>query len=168
MAYSSRLLRLFSCFLIVFLGLTAMAFAQGSHDITQFGRDINIGPTDDVLQATCFGCSVRVRGHVKTEVTVFGGSVIVEEQGQIGSDTTVFGGDLRLDSNVKVGGDVVVIGGQVQRDPSATIRGDVVDFKGTIWVFVIFGLPFLILGGFVTLMVLLVRRVTRPRVPATA
>jgi hypothetical protein len=168
MTRMSRSLLVLSASLVIFVGLTAAAFAQGSHDITQFGHDITIGPNENVLQATCFGCSIRVRGHVKTDVTVFGGSVIVEEQGQIGTDATVFGGDVRLDSNVKVGGDVTIFGGAVQRDTTAIVGGDVVDFKGNIWLFVIFGLPFVVLGGFIALIVLLVRRLTRPPVPATA
>lgn len=168
MAFAFRSARFSFVFFLVFIGLSTVAFAQGSHEITQFGHDIDIGSNEDVSQATCFGCSIRVRGHVKTDVTVFGGSVIVEDQGKIGIDATVFGGDIRLDQNVKVGGDVTIFGGKVQRDATAVIGGDVVDFKGMIWIFVLFGLPLVVVGGFITLIVLLVRRVTRPSVPVTA
>lgn len=50
-----------------------------------------IEPNEQVSQATCFGCSIRVRGHVATDATTFGGSVIVEEGGQVDTDATVFG-----------------------------------------------------------------------------
>ena len=42
----------------------AAAFADGSRDRTQFGRNISIAPGEEASDVTCFGCSIRVRGHV--------------------------------------------------------------------------------------------------------
>lgn len=150
------------------IGLSTAALADSSHDRTQFGREISIGPGEEVTDATCFGCSVRVRGHVTGDVTTFGGSVVVEDQGEVGSDTTTFGGDVRLDNVVKVGGDVTVFGGRLHRDPAATVGGDVTNFGGPVWLVLIFGFPIVILGAFVALIIWLIRLLTRPSTPAAA
>lgn len=154
--------------LLGFAALTTPALAAGSHDRTQFGREIVIEPNEQVSEATCFGCSIRVRGKVATDATAFGGSVILEDGGQVDTDATVFGGSVRLASNARIGRDVTVFGGRVERDPAATIGGDVAVFSGALWMFLIFGLPFVFLGGLVALVVWVVRRLTQPSVPATA
>jgi len=142
------------------------AFADGSHDRTQVGHDINVGPGDEISEATCFGCSIRVHGHVEGDVTSFGGSVVVEEQGKVDGDATVFGGGLRLEKNVSIGGDVAVFGGRLRRDPTATIGGDITDFGGAGWMILIFALPLFFLGAFIALIVWIVRLATRQSVPA--
>ncbi|HUA14938.1 MAG TPA: polymer-forming cytoskeletal protein [Verrucomicrobiae bacterium] len=139
-----------------------------SHDRTQFGHDISIGPDEEVGDATCFGCSVRVRGHITSDVTVFGGSLIVEDQGQVAGDATVFGGGIRLENAVKVGGDVTVFGGKLRRDPGASVGGDITNFSGSGWMILIFALPLLFLGAFVAFVVWIIHRITRASVPATA
>ena len=148
--------------------LSSPAFADGSRERTQFGRDIVVGPNEEVSDATCFGCSVRVRGNITGDVTTFGGSVVVEDAGEIAGDTTSFGGDIRLSRGVKLNGDVTVFGGRLRRDPEATIRGDVTNFGSPIWLVLIFGLPLIILGAFIALIVWLIRRLLRPTVPAAA
>jgi predicted acyltransferase (DUF342 family) len=168
MSIRFRHLQLPSVCVIACLALSTAMFAQGTHDRTQFGHDISVVSGEEVGDVTCFGCSVRVRGHVATDVTVFGGSVIVEDEGRIDGDATVFGGGIRLDRNVEVGGDVVVFGGEVRRDPGASVGGDVTNFAGWLWMVLIFGLPVAIVGSFVVLIVWVVRRLTRPSVPATA
>lgn len=150
--------------LIACIVLAGNAFGEKTRDITQFGHDIAIGPSEQVLDATCFGCSIRVSGQVKTDVTIFGGSLIVEDQAEIGTDVTVFGGRVRLEPGAKVNGDVTVFGGKIERDPAAVIAGSVTDFNGGIWIFLIFVLPLMVLGGLITLIVLLIRRLTRPAV----
>jgi hypothetical protein len=147
---------------------SSVAFADGSHGRTQFGHDIVVAPDEEVGDVTCFGCSVRVRGHVTSDVTVFAGSLIIEDQGQVNGDATVFAGGIRLDKESKVSGDITVFGGQLHRDSAASIGGDVTNFSGPGWIFLIFGLPLAILGAFIALIVWLVRRLTRPSVPATA
>jgi hypothetical protein len=156
-----------ACFL--FTALFALpALAEGSHDRVQFGNDITVGPNEEIGEATCFGCTVRVRGHVTGDITVFGGSILVEDQGEVGGDITIFGGSIRLDKSVKVGGDMTAFGAHIRRDPEATVGGDVTTFGGPIWIVLIFGLPFLIFAGFIALIVWLVRRLTRPSVPVAA
>lgn len=148
--------------------VSVSAFADGPHDRTQFGHDITVGPGEEVSEVTCFGCSVRVRGRVAGDVTTFGGGVVVEEQGQIGGDLTSFGGNLRLQQEANVGGDVTIFGGRVHRDDSAKIGGDVATFTGTFWLLMIFGLPFVILGAFIALVVWIVRMATRRQAPVPA
>ena len=158
---------MFACFL--FAGaLSISAFADGPRDRTQFGRSITIAAGEEASDVTCFGCSVRVRGHVQGDVTTFGGSIVVEDEGQIAGDTTSFGGDVRLDKGVKVAGDVAVFGGHLRRDAAAVVGGDVTSFTGTGWILLVFGLPLVMLGAFVAFVIWLVRRLTRPAMPVAA
>jgi hypothetical protein len=159
--------RLIPCVLICF-ALSTAAFAAASPDVTHFGSDITIDPGHDVGEATCFGCTVHVRGHVTGDVTVLGGNVVVEDQGQIGGDTTAFLGGVRLEKNANVSGDVTVFGGRIRRDPTSSIGGEITNFAGIWWMLVICGLPLALLSGFVFLIVWVVRRLTRPTVPVTA
>jgi len=147
---------------------SATAFAAGSADRTQFGRNISIGPGEEVSDVTCFGCSVRVRGHVTSDVTVFAGSIIVEDGGEVSGDVTDFGSGIRLGKDAKVSGDVAAFGGPVRRDTAASVGGDVTNFSSSIWLLLIFGLPLVILGAIVALIIWLVRRFMRPSVPVTA
>ena len=157
-----------SLFLFVCLALSTSAFADSARERTQVGSNISIGPGEEVSEATCFGCSIRVRGHVAGDVTTFGGSVSLGDQAQVDGDVTAFGGGIRLDQNVKVAGDVTMFGGQIRRDPTAGIGGDVTTFSGPGWILLIFILPLVVLGGFVTLVVWLIRRLLRPAMPAVA
>jgi len=161
--------RLLACvFLLAALSAFAFANSDRDRDRTQVGNDIVVGPNEEISEATCFGCSVRVRGHVTSDVTVFGGSIVVEDQGEISGDITNFGGGVRLDKEAKVGGDIAVFGGHLRRDPGAEVGGDVTNFGGPIWLFLIFGLPLVFLGGIIALIVWLVRRFTQASLPATA
>lgn len=155
--------------LIVYGAISAFAFADGSHDRTQFGHEIVIGADENATDVTCFSCGVRIRGHVSGDVTTFGGAVIIEPDGEVAGDTTVFAGDLRLDAGARVR-EVTVFGGKLRRDPSATVRGDITTFGGgvALWLFLIFGLPFVVLGAFIALIVWLIRRFIRTPLPAPA
>lgn len=162
---SMRWLTVFSLVAI----LAPSASAQGSHDRTQFGHDISVGSDEEVSEVTCFGCSVRIRGHVDGDVTTFGGSIALERDAEVGGDTTSFAGDVRLDSGAKVKA-VTIFGGRLRRDPQASVEGDVTTFAGGagLWLFIIFGLPFLVLGGIIALAIWLVRRSRRPALPMAA
>jgi hypothetical protein len=168
MRFHARLLLNLGACLLLLAAVSVRAFANSPHDRTQFGHDITILPNEEVVEVTCFGCSVRVRGHVKSDVTVFGGTIVVEDHGQIGGDAVVFGGGLRLDKAVRVAGDVTVFGGRIQRDPDSSVGGDITNFGGPIWIVLIFGLPLLFLGAFIGLIVWVVRRLTRPSLPVPA
>ena len=161
---------IFRLFLIgvLLLSVGVCAFAENSHDRTQFGHNITVGPGEEVSEVTCFGCSVRVQGHVAGDVTTFGGGVVVEDQGQIGGDLTAFGGNLRLEKETNIGGDVTIFGGRIRRDESAKIGGDVSTFTGTFWLLLIFGLPFVILGAFIALIVWVIRMVMHRQAPVPA
>jgi hypothetical protein len=153
-------------FLVSFL--CTAAFADDSHDRTQVGRNITIAPDEDASDVTCFGCSVRVLGHVSSDVTTFGGSVVVEDQGEVDGDLTTFAGNVRLGKDVKVGGDVTVFGGHLRRDLAASVGGDVTSMGGLGWIILIALIPFILLGAFIALIVWLVRRLTQPAVTAPA
>ena len=168
MTHSVRRLRFLSSSLIFIVALSSAALADGNRDRTQVGNTINIGPGEEVQDATCFGCSVRVRGHVAGDVTVFGGSVVIEQNGEVNGDATIFGGDLRIEKDAKIARDVTVFGGRIRRDPASTVGGDVTNMGGPGWMFLIFLTPLIFLGVFIALIVWLIRIIMRPRVPAAA
>lgn len=159
-------------FLALVALLSSAARAGGSQDRTQFGRNISIAAGDRANDVTCFGCSVRIRGHVTSDVTVFGGSVIVEDQAEVDGDLTAFAGRVRLDDGVKVGGDVTVFGGHLHRDPRASIGGDLTYLGGPGWIVLIILTPFVFFGVFLAFIVLpvalLALQLMRPSLPAAA
>ena len=154
--------------LLLCIGLSAAAFADDDNERTQVGHNITIGPGQEVSEATCFACSIRVRGHVSGDLTAFGGSISVEDEGQVGGDITTFGGGIRLEKEVKVSGDVTVFGGRLHRDPAATVGGEATTFGGPGWIVVILGIPLVVLGLVVWLVVWIIRRLLRRSVPVNA
>jgi hypothetical protein len=163
-----RCLRWLTVSLMFCVAFSGAGFGADSRDRTQVGSNINIGPGEEVSDATCFGCSVRVRGHVSSDVTAFGGSVIIEEDGRVDGDVTTFGGGVRLGKEANVGGDVTVFGGRIQRDPAATVGGDVTNMGGPGWMVLIVLTPFVFLGLFAALIVWIVRRLLRTAAPVAA
>jgi len=149
------------CLLLILACCTASLAAQG-RERTEVGHRITIGPDEEVSEATCFGCSVHVKGHVAGDVTTFGGSIILEEHGQIDGDATAFGGDIRLEHQVKVNGDVTAFAGRLRRDPEATIGGDVTTFGGGGWMVLFLIIPLVLFGFLVAGIVWLIRRLLRP------
>lgn len=163
---SCRLLWLPACLLFSIIFSTNV-FASRDRDRTQVGHAINIGPDEEASDVTCFGCSIRVRGHVSSDVTAFGGNVVIEDGGEVRGDITAFGGGVRLDKQTNVGGDITVFGGRIQRDPAATVGGDVTNMGGPGWMVLIFLAPMIVLGLFVALIVWVIRRLLRPATPST-
>jgi hypothetical protein len=161
-------LRLLALVLAFVLALATVAFADGSHDRTQFGHNITVGPDENVSEITCFGCSVRVRGHVDGDVTTFGGSIVLEDGAEVSGDTTSFAGEIRLDQGVKVDGDVTAFAGNIRRAPSASVGGDVTNMGGPGWILLIFVLPLVLFAAFVAFIIWLIRRLLQPSVPAAA
>ena len=149
-------------------GLSSATLAEASHERTQFGHDVIVGPGEEVSEITCFGGSVRVRGHVAGDVVTFGGNVVIEEDGSVGGDATVFGGGVRLEKTAKIGGDVTIFGGKIRRDPESQVGGDITNFSGGFWLPLIFALPLIFIGAIVALIIWLIRRFTRTGVPAPA
>ena len=151
-----------SLLVLLVLVVPAIALSGDTHEYTQFGHSIYIGPDQQTGDITCFLCSVRVRGQVGGEITTFGGNVTLEDSASVGGDVTAFGGTVRLGPETKIGGELTVVGGRLTRDPKAQIGGDVTTFGGQGWVIVIFGLPLLIFAGIIALIVWLVQRRQRP------
>src|SRR5258707_14134599 len=89
--------------LLFSMAFSPAAFAKDNPSYTQLGRNINVGPNDQVGDLTCFGCSIRIRGEVAGDVTTFGGSVTVEDQAQVAGDGSIFCGDARLGQGVRGG-----------------------------------------------------------------
>lgn len=152
--------------ILIVIAAAGFAVAEGSHERTQFGHDISIAADEQASDVTCFNCSVRVHGKVMGDLTVFGGNVTIERDASVAGDLTVFAGDLRLDAGSSVK-DLTVFGGRIRRDSQSTIGGDVTTFGGgaALWLFIIFGLPLLVLGAFIALVIWLIRRYARPTVP---
>lgn len=86
------------------------------------GEDIYVAEGEEIDEAICVGCSIRVDGKVRDAVAI-GGSI--EIRGEARDAVAVFGG-LRVDGNVT--GDAVVVGGGMQID--GKVRGDAVAVLG--------------------------------------
>jgi hypothetical protein len=140
-------------------------FAKDTPEHTQFGRDIHIAADERSGDATCFGCSIYVRGQINGDATTFGGSIVLEEGASVTGDVTTFGGGLRAQAGSSALGDATTFGGHIRRDPTAKIGGDATSFGGFGWFILILALPLLFLAGIVALIVWLIRRSSRPPSP---
>jgi cytoskeletal protein CcmA (bactofilin family) len=166
--YSARRLRILLVCSFFLLTLSTASVASANHDRTQVGSNISIGPNEESGEATCFGCSIRVRGHVMGDVTTFGGSIVIEDGGQVDGDATAFAGSMRLNGPVSVSGDVAVFGGQLRRDSAASIGGDTTNMGGPSAMILIVVLPLFFLGAMAALVIWIIRRLLRPSVRVTA
>lgn len=153
---------------LIWLALSGSAFAKDSPDYTQIGHDITVGPSQQVGDVTCLGCSIHVHGQISGEATTVGGSIFIEDQGRVAGDVTAIAGSVLLEKECKVAGDMTVVGGVIRRDPGSEVGGDVTSVGGTFWAPLILLAPFLFLGLLVALVVWLVQRVGKPHVPAAA
>jgi hypothetical protein len=155
------------CMVAVFLVPSTRLAADTHPDRFQMNHDIHIQPDEKVGDVTCIGCSVYVRGQVSGDVTAIAGSVIAEPGASIAGDVTAIAGNARIESGTQVAGDMTAIGGDLRRDPQATVSGNVTTIGGHGWVFLIFLLPFVFLGGIIALIIWLIQRSRRPTpVPA--
>jgi hypothetical protein len=155
------------CMFAIFLVPSTSFALETSPDRFQMNHDIHIQPDEKVGDVTCIGCSVYVRGQVSGDVTTIAGSVIAEPGASIAGDVTTIGGNARVESGTQVAGDLTAIGGDLRRDPQASVAGNVTTIGGHGWVFLIFLLPLVILGGIIALIIWLIQRSRRPTpVPA--
>jgi hypothetical protein len=168
MRMRSRLLFLLPSLLLLCLVLPGPAFAAANPSYTEIGRNINIGPNDQVGDLTCIACSIRVRGQVAGDVTVVAGNIVIENPAQVAGDVTAVGGNVHLDQGIKISGDATVVAGDLRRDPAATITGDVTTIGGHGWMILIVLAPFIVLGLIAALVVWLVQRARHPALPAAA
>jgi hypothetical protein len=157
--------RLLGAAIACFLTMSTVAFAAAKPEHTQFGRDISVGPNEEVSDVTCIACSIRIRGQVSGEATTVGSSIFIEDQGQVAGDVTAVAGDARLGKEAKVAGDVTVVGGDLRYDPHASISGDVTNVGGRGWIIPTLLAPFLILGLLIAFVVWIVQRTRRPSTP---
>ncbi len=142
--------------------------AESNSDRFQFNHDIRIEAGEKVGDVTCIGCSIHLRGQASGDVTAIAGSVFAESGASIAGDVTAIGGNVRVESGTQVAGDLTTIGGTLRRDPQASVAGDVTTVGGGGgWIFLIFLLPLLFLGGMVALIIWLIQRSRRPA-PAPA
>ncbi|HMJ21113.1 MAG TPA: polymer-forming cytoskeletal protein [Terriglobales bacterium] len=163
-----RIFLLFAfCVLVAFLTPSPLRAAESNADRFQINNDIHIQPEDQVGDVTCINCSVYVRGRVSGDVTTVNGNILAEQGATVSGDVTAVRGTARIENGTQVAGDLTAIAGTVRRDPRATVGGDVTSMAGGGWVFLIFLLPFVILGGMVALIIWLVQRSRQPA-PAPA
>jgi len=160
------------CMILTFLPfclvVSPAALAKENPTYTQIGRNISVGPAEQVADVTCIACNIRVRGQVAGDVTAVGGSIVIEDGASVAGDVTTVAGDLRLDKGIKITGDVTAVGGQVHRDPQAVVSGNVTSMGGHGLIVPIFLFPFVLLGGLIALVIWLVQRAKRPPVPVAA
>jgi len=149
------------CMVAVFLVPSTRLVAEIHPDRFQMNHDIHIQPDEKVGDVTCIGCSVYVRGQVSGDVTAIAGSVVAEPGASIAGDVTAIAGSARIESGTQVAGDLTAIGGDLRRDPQATVSGNVTTIGGHGWVFLIFLLPFVFLGGIIALIIWLIQRSRR-------
>jgi hypothetical protein len=156
--------------IVATLILAVAANAKDNPEYTHIGRTINIDADQQAGDVTCVACNIYIRGQVSGDVTTLGGNIFMEDHGQVGGDVTAVAGSLRLDSTAKIGGDATVVGGEMRRVVGAEVGGDVthVGGFGWAWLLLIFVLPLAVLGGIIMLIIWIVRRLTVPRVSATA
>jgi hypothetical protein len=156
----------FSFFVLVILLAPSSALAANA-DRFQFGQDIRIQPDDEVGDVTCLNCSIYVLGRVAGDVTTINGNIVAEPGAAISGDVTAIRGNTRVENGSQVAGDLTAIAGDVRRGPQATVSGDVTSMDGGGWVFLIFLLPFAVLGGIIALIIWLIQRGRHPAsVPA--
>jgi hypothetical protein len=155
------------CLLVIFLTPSTILAAEANADRFQMNHDIQIQPDDKVGDVTCINCSVYVRGQVSGDVTTINGNIIAERGASIAGDVTAVRGNARIENGAQVAGDLTTVAGTVRRNPQATVAGDVTSLGGGGWVFLVFLLPFAVLGGIIALMIWLIQRSRRPApVPA--
>jgi hypothetical protein len=155
------------CVLVILLVPSTMLAAEANADRFQINHDIHVQPNDEVGDVTCINCSVYVLGRVSGDVTTINGNIVAQQGGSIAGDVTAVRGNARLENGSQIAGDLTAIAGTVRRDPQATVGGDVTSMGGGGWVFLVFLLPFVALGGIIALIIWLIQRSRQPApVPA--
>jgi hypothetical protein len=153
-------------FLVMLLATSGMAMARLNQspdaEVVRTNRDITVPAGEQLESATCWNCSVHVRGKIAGDVAVFHGKVMVESGGEIDGDVAAFLGDVRIEDAAKVNGDVAAFGGKIYRDANGSVGGDQAAY-GKLWFFAVLLLPFVVIGLLITLVVWLVRRGKRSR-----
>jgi len=137
---------------LVFIFAPAAARAQ-SRDQVQFGNDIVIHEGEEAHDAVCFLCSIEIDGTLHGDAVAFLGNIRV--RGHAERDAVAFLGNISLGDNASIDRDVVVFAGNLHTGPGSTIGNDRVVFP-----LILFMLPFLLLAGFIALIVWAIRALT--------
>jgi hypothetical protein len=112
--------------LLCLLAILAPAALRADSDRVMVGEDIYVAEGEDLNDAVCIGCSIRVDGKVRDAVAI-GGSI--EVTGEVHDAVSIGGG---LDVRGKVSGDAVVIFGSTRVREGGRIRGDAVSILGSV------------------------------------
>jgi len=124
-----------------------------SRDQVQFGNDIVVHEGEEAHDAVCFLCSIEIDGTLHGDAVAFLGNIRV--RGHAERDAVAFLGNISLGDNASIDRDVVVFAGNLHTGPGSTIGNDRVVFP-----LILFMLPFLLLAGFIALIVWAIRALT--------
>ena len=133
-------MRTSSIALLLLLGLAPFGVIQAQERV-MVGEDIYVAAGEEIDEAICIGCSIRIDGKVKDAVAIGGSIEIAGESkdavavfgglrvdGEVTGDAVVVGGGMRV--NGKVRGDAVTVLGGLDLGPGAEIGGDTVAVLG--------------------------------------
>ncbi|MBI1356419.1 MAG: hypothetical protein GC160_18920 [Acidobacteria bacterium] len=116
--------------------------AAAASERVMVGEDIYVAAGEELDDAVCIGCSIRIDGKVRDAVAI-GGSIDVN--GEVSGDAVSIFGSMRLDGDVrgdavvigdgmtissKVGGDAVAVLGAIELNSGAEVDGDTVSVLG--------------------------------------
>lgn len=120
----TRTARMSAVLVVLALGLGALVLAltaspahaaglgaQSSTEVVKFGKDVFIGPNQDVKTAVAFGGDITVAGTVEQSVVAFGGDIRL-------LPSAVVGGGMNANDTT-----VVSFGGSITRAPGAQVTG---------------------------------------------
>jgi Na+-transporting methylmalonyl-CoA/oxaloacetate decarboxylase gamma subunit len=147
--------RVFLSVLAVFLLAISARSARADGDRVSFLHDITVSSDEEVQDAVCFLCSIRVEGPVRQDAVVFLGSI--HANAPIEGDAVAFLGNISLGSEARVGGDCVVFLGSVIQHGTGQVGKDLVQFPLALII-----IPILILIFLVYIIRSLVRRAYVP------
>jgi hypothetical protein len=108
------------------LALLLPAALRADSDRVMVGEDIYVAEDEDLNDAVCVGCSIRIDGKVRDAVAI-GGSI--EVAGEAHDAVSIGGG---LDVRGKVTGDAVVLFGSTRVREGGRIHGDAVSVLGSV------------------------------------
>jgi hypothetical protein len=144
-------------FLAVLVAVVPSALsASDGGDRVQFFQSIDIGADDQVGDAVCIFCSIRMAGTTSGDVVAIFGNVIVD--GTVNGDVVAVGGGVKLGEDANISGDAVALGRGLYRHPNASVKGEVVSQSGTIIFLGLMLAPLLPIILVVALIVWLLRR----------
>jgi hypothetical protein len=95
-------------------------FAQSPPDISGFGHEVRVEPSQVAHNVRCVLCSVTIQGEVTGNVHVFAGDILL--QSKVDGNVLLLGGNLSVASQAQTAGKVVVFGGHLRGDGGSLTR----------------------------------------------